>query len=410
MPPLVIVAGALANKPGNGGEAWVRLTWALGLRRLGYEVVLAEQIAADACVDAAGAPAPFAASANRAWFEAVTERFGLADAACLVDGAGPQTSGLAFDELVARSERAELLVNLSGHLTLAPVLERAGARLYVDLDPGYTQLWAAAGDPGARLAGHDAFATVGLNVGDPACPLPTGGVPWRPVRPPVLLGAWPASPPPAAGAFTTVATWRNPLGTIAWDGRTYGSKAHAFRELLELPARAGRDARFELALDIHPADARDRDALAAHGWSLADPRAVAGTPEAFRDYVRGSLAECSAAQPLYAEVRSGWLGDRTAHYLASGRPALVQDTGLAHSGLPVGEGLLTFSTLDEAAAGARAIAAEPERHGRAARALAERWLDSDDVLDALLAELGVAPPGAAARCAPAAGRAAGAAP
>jgi hypothetical protein len=389
----VIVAGALANKPGNGGEAWVRLTWALGLRRLGCEVVLAEQLPDAACTDAAGGPAPFAESVNRAWFDALVERFGLAGAACLVRTEGRETSGLPFDALVAFAERAQLLVNLSGHLTLAPVFERVASRLYVDLDPGYTQLWAAAGDPGARVAGHDAFATVGLNVGDPACPLPTGGVPWRPVRPPVLLDAWPASPPPAGGAFTTVATWRNPLGTIAWEGRTYASKAHAFRELLSLPARAGD--RFEVALDIHPADARDRDALLAHGWSLADPRAVAGEPESFRAYVRGSLAECSPAQPLYAETRSGWLGDRTAHYLASGRPALVQDTGLAMSGLPTGEGLLTFRTLDEAAAGARAIAAEPERHGRAARALAQRWLDSDVVLGALLDGLGLPPPATA---------------
>jgi hypothetical protein len=373
----VIVAGALASKPGNGGEAWVRLTWALGLRRLGCEVLLAEQIADDAH--------PAAVE----WFTGVTGRFGLDGAACLVHGGGPATSGLPFDALVAFAERAELLVNLSGHLTLAPVLARVGARLYVDLDPGYTQLWAAAGDPGARLAGHDAFATVGANLGDPACPLPTNGLPWLVLRPPVLLDAWPASRPPADGAFTTVGAWRNPLGTIAHDGRTYGSKAHAFRRLLELPGRVP-EARFELALDLHPADAADRRALREHGWALTDPRAVAGTPEAFRAYVRRSLAECSVAQPVYAETASGWFSDRTAHYLASGRPALVQDTGLGAS-LPLGEGLLTFRTPAQAAAGARAILAEPERHARAARTLAERAFASDIVLGGLLAELGVAP-------------------
>lgn len=389
---LVLVAGALASKPGNGGEAWVRLTWALGLRALGCEVVLVEQLPDAACVDAAGAPAPFAQSANRAWFDAITARFGLGDAACLVREDGPETSGIAFEDLLARAERAALLVNLSGHLTLAPVLERVGGRLFVDLDPGYTQLWAAAGDPGARLAGHDAFATVGANLGDPTCPLPANGLPWRPLRPPVLLDRWPESPPPPDGAFTTVGAWRNPLGTIDFGGRTFGSKAHAFRALAELPGRAA-PARFELALRIHPADDADRRALLEHGWVLADPATVAGEPEAFRAYLAGSLAECSVAQPLYAETASGWLSDRTAHYLASGRPALVQDTGLDAGplALPVGEGLLTFRTTDEAAAGAAAIAADPVAHGAAARALAERHLAAEVVLGPLLAELGVAP-------------------
>lgn len=375
---LAIVAGALAAKPGNGGEAWVRLTWALGLRRLGFDVVLAEQ-AAD--------PSPAAC----AWFADVTERFGLAGAACLVHGDGPRTTGMPLEQLVACAERAALLANHSGNLALPAVLERVRARLYVDLDPGYTQTWAAAGDPGARLAGHDAFATVGANLGTPGCPLPTAGVPWIPLRPPVLLDAWPAAPPPATGAaFTTVASWRNPLGTIAHGGRTHGSKAHAFRRVVELPRRIA--ARCELALAIDPADDADRRLLLEHGWSLVDPAAVAGTPEAFAAYVRGSLAELSVAQPLYVAARSGWLSDRTAHYLASGRPALVEDTGLdGPLPLPCGEGLLTFRTPEEAVAGAAAIVAEPAAHGRAARALAERLLDSDVVLGGLLDALGIAP-------------------
>jgi hypothetical protein len=386
---LAIVAGALGSKPGNGGEAWVRLTWALGLRRLGYEVLLVEQLPDAVCVDATGAPAAFATSANRAWFDAVTARFDLADAACLVHGDGPRTAGLPYDALVAAAERAALLVNLSGHLTLAPLLERVAARLYVDLDPGYTQLWAAAGDPGARLGGHDAFATVGANLGDPACALPTAGVPWIALRPPVLLDAWPPSPvpPPGEAAFTTVASWRNPLGTIEHRGRTYGSKAHGFRRIAELPRHVGIPC--ELALDIRPADERDRRMLRAHGWELADPSAVAGTPEAFRDYLRGSLAELSVAQPIYAETASGWFSDRSAHYLASGRAVLVEDTGLAAT-LALGEGLLTFRTLEEAVAGAAAIASDPAGHGRAARALAERSFASDVILGGLMAELGIA--------------------
>lgn len=375
-----VVAGALASKPGNGGEAWVRLTWALGLRRLGFDVLLAEQ-AAD--------PSPAACE----WFSSVTERFGLAGAACLVHGDGARTTGLPLDALVAHADGA-LLVNLSGHLALPAVLQRAALRLFVDLDPGYTQLWAAAGDAGARLDGHDAFATVGANLGDPAagCTLPTADHRWIALRPPVLLEAWPATPvpPPGEARFTTVASWRNPLGTIEHGGRVHGSKAHAFRRLGELPRAVC--APCELALAIHDGDAADAALLRERGWRLTEPAAVAGTPEAFRTYVRGSLAELSAAQPLYVEARSGWFSDRSAHYLASGRPVLVEDTGLDAGplALPVGEGLLTFRDADEAAAGAAAILADPLAHGLVARALAERCFDSDVVLGGLLAELGTA--------------------
>jgi hypothetical protein len=371
---LAIVAGALANRPGHGGEAWVPISWTLGLRRLGYEVVLAEQISEDS-------------AAARSWFAALMERFGLADSSCLVIGAGPQTDGLPFEDLVARAERAELLVNLSGHLTLEPLMRAVGTRLFVDLDPGYTQLWASQGLAGARLDGHDHFASVGLNLGQAGCSLPTAGRSWIPTLPPVLLEEWDAGAAPG-GSFTTVASWRNALGTINHGGTVYGSKAHRFRPLASLPARVGAD--FELALAIDAADDADRRLLTENGWGLREPRRAAGDPDAFRAYLAGSLAEFSVAQPLYVDTASGWFSDRSAHYLASGRPVLVEETGLAGV-LPVGEGLLTFGSLEQAEAGARAILAEPERHRAAARALAASRFSSDLVLTDLMAQIGVAP-------------------
>jgi hypothetical protein len=354
--------------------AWVPLTWALGLRQLGFEVVLAEQI-------------DRADPTSRTWFEAVVKQFGLTDAACLIHGEGSETTGLPFEDLVARAEDASVLVNLSGHLTLPAVFDAVGLRLYVDLDPGYTQLWAEAGLAGARLDGHDRFATVGLNIGGEGCSLPTAGRSWIPTLPPVLLGEWPVGGD-AGTAFTTVSSWRNPLGSIEFEGRTYGSKAHRLRQLLGLPSRF--DVNFELALEIDPADGADREKLLEGGWGLVAPQVVAGDPFAFRDYLSASLAELSVAQPLYAASRGGWFSDRTAHYLASGRPAVVEDTGVGAK-VPVGEGLLTFSTLEEAEAGCNAVLVEPERHRAAARSFAERHLGSELVLGALMAEIGVSP-------------------
>jgi hypothetical protein len=91
---------------------------------------------------------------------------------------------------------------------------------------------------------------------------------------------------------------------------------------------------------------------------------------------------------MYVQTCSGWFSDRTARYLASGKPALVQETGFGRS-LPTGEGLLSFGTPEEAVAGVERIAADYEGHCRAARALAVERFDSDRVIGRMLEEVGL---------------------
>jgi hypothetical protein len=386
--PVAIVSGALANKPFNGGEAWVRLSWALGLRRLGFDVCFVEQLSSDDCVDGRGEPAGFAASANRAFFDAVVRDFGLEGQAGLLCDGGRESSGLGLAEIRERAAGADLLVNVSGHLTIGEIIAGPRTRLYLDLDPGFTQAWHADPGLGFEIAGHDHYATVGLNVGRPGCLIPDCGIRWIPTLPPVLLEEWPVAPLPAGPPrFATVASWRSPYGQLELDGRTMGLKHHQFRRLIELPERAG-GARFELALEIHPGDDADRQALEEHGWAIAAPRSVAATPQAFRDYVSASAAEFSVAQGVYAESGSGWFSDRTAAYLASGRPVLVQDTAIGAELTP-GEGMLTFSTLEEAVTGAERITANLPANAAAARRFAEQHLDSDLVIGGLLAAIGL---------------------
>jgi hypothetical protein len=149
-----------------------------------------------------------------------------------------------------------------------------------------------------------------------------------------------------------------------------------------LPRRA--DARFTLALSIDPAETSDIAALHENGWNLVDPAAVAGSPDAYRDFVRGSRAEFCVAKLGYVESRCGWFSDRSACYLASGRPVVAQETGFP---LPRGEGLLAFGDVDDAAAAVEAVQCAYGRHSRAARELAEEYLDSRCVLGRLLEAL-----------------------
>ncbi len=191
--------------------------------------------------------------------------------------------------------------------------------------------------------------------------------------------------------FTTIASWRGPFGPINHGGQTLGLKVHEFRKYLALPTLTGDN--FEVALSIDPGDWKDRELLVQSGWRLVDPAAVARGPLDFRDYVMRSAAEFSVAQGVYVDTHSGWFSDRTIRYLAAGKPALVQDTG-AGDNLPAHplagrEGLLLFSTFDEAVAGVRGIRRDYQRHSAAARKLAETHFDSDVVLGKLMDELGI---------------------
>jgi hypothetical protein len=362
-----LVSGAIASKPGSSGETWLQLSYFFGLRRLGVDVRFVEQL-------------PGASDEARAWFDVAVDRFGIrATAVLLHDETVP-------DDLLAFAGEADLLVNYAGHLTVEPLRSAPRVKAYVDGDPGYTQIWQASGIPGARLEGHDVHFTVGLNVGRPGCAIPRVGIDWKPLPPPVVLDDWPVAHARVPERLTTIGTLRNPYGTLEWEGTTYGSKVHELRRFAELPQLV--EQRLELALAIDDADHRDRELLERNGWHLVDPATVTATPDAYRDYIRGSWAELSVAQSVYVHARSGWLSERTARYLASGRPALVQDTGVGDV-LPTGEGLLTFATLDDAAAGVRELARDYERHSAAARAFAEAHLDSDRVLARLLEEAGL---------------------
>jgi hypothetical protein len=361
--PIAIVAGALASKAGNGGHAWSRISLVLGLRRLGFEVVFVEQLAD------AGRP-------EREYFERVCGQFHVDG--YLLTGQPPY-------ELVARAEAAMILLNVGGHLTFKEMTRAPRVKVYLDDDPGYTQLWRQSRLLADRLEGYDFHFTFGANIGRPGCALPVDGIEWRHLRPPVVLEQWPVANACHDG-FRTVASWRGGYGRVEVDGHLYGQKAHEFRRFVQVPERIDRP--FEIALDIHAADAADADLLCGHGWCLVDPAVVAASPDDFRHYVQGAGAEFSVAQGIYVETQCGWFSDRSTRFLASGKPALIQDTGFSRS-LRTGEGLLAFSTLEGAVVGAKSIQGDYEAHSQAARAIAEEYFDSDKVLGRMLEEVGV---------------------
>ncbi len=297
---------------------------------------------------------------------------------------GVETIGLSRRETLARLGRAALLINVNGFLTDEELLAAAPMRVYLDIDPGFAQMWEEMGL--ATLPDdHDAFVTVGTNLEEDWCSVPTNDRHWIATVQPILLDCWPVVP--GGEAFTSIGTWRGPFDPVSYAGRTYGLRVHEFRRFAELPERLP-DAPFEIALDVDPEDHRDIELLRKNSWRLADPREVASDLPAYRNYIQGSMAEIAIAKGMYVETKSGWFSDRSASYLASGKPVLAQDTGFA-SLLPTGEGLLRFGDLDEAVCGAEQICADLGRHAAAARSIAEEYFDARKVLTVLLEGLGI---------------------
>ena len=365
----VVVCGMTCGVPGRGGAAWAVLQYVLGLRRLGHDVTLLEPLPAPGAVDREEVRGPF---------DAMVARYGLAGGAALL-GADGATAGMSPRGVRTALAGADLLLNLSGMLRDEALLALPRRRVYLDLDPGFTQAWEAQGaDVG--LDGHERFVTVGPLIGSSGCPVPTGGRAWIGTAPPVVLERWPPGGAVVHDALTSVGDWRG-YGVVEHDGLVLGQRAHSARELRGLPAASGE--RILLALAIDPAEGPDLAWLREEGWELADPVAVAGTPWDYMDFVAGSRVELGIAKSGYVVSRCGWFSDRSACYLASGRPVVAQDTGFREV-LPVGEGLLTFADRDGAAAAIEALRGRPEHHSRAARAIAEAHLDSDRVLTRLL--------------------------
>jgi hypothetical protein len=341
------------------------LQYLLGLRRLGHDVWFVE-------------PVQELTAGCAAYFRSVADEFGLAGRAALLPGQG-RAVGVSYRRVRAAAASADLLLNISGVLRDPALVEAVRWRTYIDLDPGFTQLWHIQGND-VGLAGHDRYATIGRTIGANGSGVPTCAIDWIPAVQPVVLKWWPVAPPPRRMALTTIGNWRS-YGSIDHRGVHYGQRAHSMRELVRLPNLT--DVPLTPALSIDADERRDMSLLADNGWKLVDPAHVAATPSSYQRFIQSSWAELGVAKSGYVVSRSGWFSDRSACYLASGRPVLAQDTGFDVF-LPTGIGLLTFRTTEDAAGRIEELAGAYPAHARAARELAEAYLDSDQVLASLL--------------------------
>lgn len=378
----ILVSGMIAGDPHQGGATWAILQYVLGLRELGHNVYLVEPVQSR---ERRPETSEFLASESANYFREVVRAFDLTDRAALLLAGTDQTVGVPYTELRRVAKEANVLINVSGMLTDEVLLSTIPFRVYLDLDPAFIQLWSAVEGIDMRFAAHTHFATIGLALGEESCAVPTCGVSWIKTLQPIVLKHWPLAEQLPGEALTTVGNWRG-YGSVNYQGKFLGQKAHSFRPLFKLP-KLTRE-KFRLALAIHPDETRDLEALRENHWQLVDPKQVAGNPDAYQQFIQGSLAEFGIAKSGYVVSQCGWFSDRSVCYLASGRPVLAQDTGFSRY-LPTGAGLFTFAKQEDIFQALEELRSDYDKQRRRAREIAEGYFDSNRVLKRLLNEIGV---------------------
>jgi GT2 family glycosyltransferase len=386
----IVILGMMTKMP-VAGVVWQTLHYLLGFERLGYDTYYIEAHARTPSMlmqreddDSSARAAGFIGTLMR--------RFDMAERwafhALHADGGCYGMSEAALKRLYGS---AALVINLHGGTQPLPEHSATGRLVYVETDPVQLQieLHDQVQETIDFLEPHQAFFTFGENLGKPGCGLPMSSrFDFLPTRQPVVLHLWSERQITTREAFTTVGNWRQDCRPVRFRGETYHwSKHREFLNLLDLPHRTGQE--FEVALSS--CGEADRRMLEAHGWNVRDGLDVSIDIDSYRDFVTTSRGEFTVAKDQNVRLRSGWFSDRSATYLAAGRPVITQETGFS-SILPTGQGLLPFLTVEQAAAAITAVNADYDRHRRAAYEIAREYFDSDVVLMRMLADLGESTP------------------
>jgi hypothetical protein len=382
----IIVFGILFWFP-LAGVTFQFLHFLIGLRRLGYDPYYVEDSGRWIYDPKLGDLSPDATGNLRAIVPEL-EAHGFGDRwAFRGHYPGGQCYGMTEEKILRLYREADAFLNVTGAQEIREEHLACRRRIYVETDPVVSQIKVAQGDAPtiAALAAHDTHFSYGGNFGSPDCRVPLTRFNWLPTRQPVVLDLW-SNPTllPNGAAYNTIATWRNKGRDIVYNGETYyWSKDREFKKFLDLPRH--RSPAFELAVGV---DESTQRTLCEHGWRVADPVGLSSNLRTYRDYVRQSRGEFTVAKDQNVRLRSGWFSDRSACYLAAGRPVINQETGFSNY-LPTGRGLFAFETIDDILGAVDRIESDYEGQCRAARELAEEHFAAEKVLGQLMAKAGL---------------------
>lgn len=378
-----VVAGNLVRFPLAGASQFF-LSYLVGLRQLGHDVYFVERASwPNACFDVSKREMTDDCSYGIAVAHALLERHGLGDRWCFVD-AGGRYHGLSLEHVRSAFNDADVFLDLEWDEWLTEAAA-AGLRVVIEGEPAWRQMkMENSARAGERLPEYDYYYTMGPNIGTPRSDAPTAGKSWGKTVCPVMIDAIPFEPHTGDGPFSTVMRWRSNR-PVTFNGITYGQKDVEFPKFIDLPRLTRVPVEMAVSGRI-PTEIRDQ--LLDAGWRLRHADDVAVTLDSYREYIRSSRGEFAVCKHVHVANNTGVLPDRPGWYMASGRPAVVQDTGFSEH-LPCGRGLFAVRTVEEAAAAIETITADYMTHARAAREIAAEYLDAKKVLAKLIKEIGI---------------------
>jgi hypothetical protein len=370
----ICLFGNAVGFPEGGGLVWEYLNWALGLQALGCKVTWLEAVSPDMPNQKTKISA----------LRCRLERYGLGDSVALCSRTGDAVSHAVRDGCGSLDdiEAADLLINM-GYRVPRELLLHFRRSVFVDVDPGLTQIWMSEGG-GLSVAPHDLYFTTGETVGRPGALFPDLGLTWHYTPPCVALESWPpcSSAAPDA-AFTTISQWYA-NEWVQYGGELYSNnKREGFLPFLDLPQQAGQPLELALCLADNDVDDKERAMLRERGWRLREAQDVSATPWEYQAYIQSSLGEFSCAKPSCIRLQNAWVSDRTICYLASGKPAIVQHTGRSRF-LPDAAGLFRFTNLEQASRHLEKVMSDYSRQCELARDVAEEYFDSKKNLKRVL--------------------------
>ena len=378
----IVLLGMMSKMP-VAGVVWQTLHYLVGFRALGYDVYYVEAHARTPSALMEHEHEDSSAKAA-AFIDGVMRQYDFADRwafhALHADGRCYGLSDVQLNELY---RSAALIINLHGGTMPLPEHSATGRLLYLETDPVALQieLHDNLQTTVDFLAPHFAFFTFGENYGSADCGLPVDHrFKFHPTRQPVVLDFWGSNGTAPGSAFTTIGNWQQQWREVVFRGETYyWSKHHEFLKFLDLPRRTSQP--FELALSGYTDD--DQRMLEQYGWQVTHALSFSCDMAAYRAFIARSRGEFTVAKDQNVRLRSGWFSDRSATYLAAGRPVITQETGFSRI-LPTGEGLFAFSTMDDICSAVETINSDYDRHARAARAVAREYFDAPTVLSQLV--------------------------
>ncbi len=390
----IIVGGFLGLVP-SGGLTWHYLQYPLGFAALGCDVYYVEDTRIWP-VYHTDAGQHGDCSASVAHLAAAMQAFGLSDRWAYRDEASGHCFGMSEQRVSEVCASADVFINVSCSTYMREAYRNIPVRVLIDTDPMFTQVQCETEvkfTPGAAtlrdlIDEHTHHFTFGESIGREDCRVPSCGVAWRPTRQPICLEHWPASDATIGGnaAYTTVMNW-SAAPPLHYANESWGQKNEQFRAVMDLPSRVA-DIRLAVAVgQTTKTEGFPEQAAAEAGWSLLDPWQVAPNWHTYRDFIHASRGEVSVAKDAYVKARTGWFSERSACYLAAGRPVITQDTGWTDH-LPSGSGLIGFDDLGGCVDAIRRVEQDYAAHATAARRLAQEYFASDRVLEAMLKQVG----------------------